>query len=118
MRNKLLSAGYKTFKPSLGKTAQTAYQKRFRDEKGTKYFINIYEYDNSRYGIEGLTYEISLQSRKIFKEREFTINTEIFGFSDFDSETQTNKCNVSVEDIESLVDEYWTINKFEYYEED
>lgn len=116
-RETLLNSGYKEFKPTLNRSsANNAYQKRVMDNVGTKYFINIYEYDNSRRGFNGYTYEISLQSNKIYNDKEFTVNTEIFGFSDFDNETKTYKNVLSIEDIESIIEKYWAVNEFKYYE--
>lgn len=118
-REILLNSGYKELYTNFyRKSAKNAYQKRVRDNVGTKYFINIYEYDNSKYGFNGCTYEISLQSNKTYNDKEFTVNTEIFGFSDFDNETETYKNNFSIEDIESIIEKHWAVNEFNYYEKD
>ena len=44
----LRAAGYRHWKSKGARVYATSFwQKRFRDEKGTKYFIEFYEYDNS-----------------------------------------------------------------------
>lgn len=118
-RDILLKSGYREFKPTLiCKSANNAYQKRVRDNVGTKYFINIYEYDSREYGFNGYTYEISLQSNKTYNDKEFTVNTEIFGFSEFDNKTETYENKFSIEEIESIIEKHWNVNEFNYYEKD
>lgn len=44
----LKAAGYRRWNSKgLRQYAECLWQKRFRDERGTKYFIDIYEYDNA-----------------------------------------------------------------------
>lgn len=44
----LEAAGYRRWNSKgLRQYATCLWQKRFRDERGTKYFIDIYEYDNA-----------------------------------------------------------------------
>lgn len=118
-REILLKSGYKEFKPTLNRiSANNAFQKRVRDNVGTKYFINIYEYDSSIYDFNGNTYEISLQSNKTYNGKEFTVNTEIFGLSEFDNESKTYKNKFSIEEIESIIEKHWNVNEFNYYEKD
>ena len=43
-REELIKHGYKTYDSDVLYNAICLYQKRIKDDKGTKYFIDIYEY--------------------------------------------------------------------------
>lgn len=120
MRNKLINAGYKEFNQnSIISSAEIGYQKRFRDENGdTKYFITWDEYEPILH-FKGKGYEIHLQFEKEFKGRKYTVNMTIFSFFDYDSEKEQRVYdNVSVTDIEEMIEEIWKKNNFEYYEKE
>lgn len=63
-RQELLDSGYSPFKPSSLKAdnAIQGYQKRFINDNGdTLYFITVYEYDNSCYGLSEHSFEADIQ---------------------------------------------------------
>lgn len=63
-RRELIDNGYKPFKPSSLKAdnAIQGYQKQFVNDNGdTLYFITVYEYDDSFYGLSEHSFEANIQ---------------------------------------------------------
>lgn len=83
----LIAAGFKKFnQKNIWKFTETAWQKRFDDAKGKKYFITIAEYDNSmfpqllehrgqytftpetQFEANGVTFDVQMHSPKSIQE--------------------------------------------------
>jgi|GEM_PF-3221015 len=111
----LEDAGYRMFKDNF-KSSTAAYQKRFKDKLGTKYFITIYYYAERYYNKEQkapASFDVDLQLIKIFKGKEFVVDLGVFGLFDWiDGASEF----YSLELIEDFIEEMFTHNKFEYYE--
>ena len=52
-KESLIAAGFKEFKPSSHDHWDIGYQLRVRDERGTRYFINVYFWQHSKHGRQG-----------------------------------------------------------------
>jgi hypothetical protein len=51
-RDELLAAGFKECKPAAHDRYDMLYQKRIRDEHGTRYFVNVNLWQHSKHGID------------------------------------------------------------------
>jgi hypothetical protein len=56
-RQNLIDAGYKIYEDRIKEESDGLYQKRIGQ---TRYFIHIYEYDLTKYGLVSLSYECDL----------------------------------------------------------
>lgn len=97
----LLNSGYKEhevdtrFKPYADKF----FQKRIKDEKGTKYFIGV-----NKYIIDGKdSYEYELYTEK---DDMYAFRCLIYGI----------QAPMTIEEIEEEIENIWKNNKFSYYE--
>lgn len=52
-KESLIAAGFKEFKPSSHDHWDMGYQLRVRDERGTRYFINVYFWRHSKHSRPG-----------------------------------------------------------------
>lgn len=98
----LLANGYKKFKDSL-KSADYGYQKRVGH---TRYFINIYEYDFSKYPTfpkdrNPISYEVDVQ----FQDQDERYLNIVFSANDR-----------TLEDVEARVEEIFTTLNCKDYE--
>ena len=99
----LLNSGYKEcevdirFKPY----AEKLFQKRIKDEEGTKYSINVYKYiiDNQE------DYEFELYT---FKENVYAFKCLIYCI----------QAPMTIEEIEEEIEKVWKNNNFSYYEKE
>ena len=95
----LEKSGYKKYEIDLlHKHASCLYQKRVIDEKGTKYFINAYGYGIYETSLS-FDYEVHLQ------RKGYCVDMTIF-----------NTNTMTIEEIESEIDNLWYGGGFEYYE--
>ena len=101
--------GYKRYSPSVidGEGVTDCFQKRFDDEKGKKYFINVKRWDFSRFSIfqsvpDPISYPADVQLYK--KGTHAAMNIEFF--SDW-----------KIEDVEEHVEWLFNSGRFDYYEE-
>lgn len=100
--NILLDAGYKKHKsPSIwGDFVEVIFQKRFDDEIGKKYFIDVKKcvssyYDEPHYEVETQLYQ---------KNTHNAMNiTWLYGWED-------------IEEIESWMEKFWNNKEYDYYE--
>ena len=95
-KQRLINAGYREFKDPLN-NSDYGMQKRFRDEKGTKYFINVYAYSHN--GVESFQPEIQYSEGK-----NPTMNVTLF----------SEDLNV----IEGMFEALWNFLDKPYYEFD
>lgn len=94
----LLNSGYKEFEvPVLMPYAHRFFRKKIKDEKGIKYFIDVYEYEIQ----DSLLYEYELHLQK----RNFWITTTLHGID-----------GMTIEEIEKEIENMWASCKFNYYE--
>ena len=98
--DKLLEeSGYKVYE-AFSRCAECLFQKRVKDDIGTKYFINIYKYliyDIARY-------EVSVQCEML----EYTIEFKLFSFHK----------DITIEEVEKQIENIWNKLELNYYEED
>lgn len=100
----LLEAGYKPFKSKVKLYTDQGYQKRFDDEKGKRYFITVWEYDNRE-----------------FQDRAPALPDFSYApDSQFDSNGVTFDVNMigadSVEHMEAFFERTWSSMDCDYYE--
>lgn len=91
--------GYKVY-DAFSLCADCLFQKRVKDDIGTKYFINIYKY-NIR---DVARYEVRVQCEKL----EYTIEFTLFSFHK----------DITIEEIEKEIENIWNKLELTYYEED
>ena len=102
----LLGNGYRRSDHRLNEACNTLYQKKVVDARGTRYFIDIHEYDWSVYPQRiGPRFSYEPQVR----------------FYEGDGETAVNMTVMldrvkTVEDLEAYVDSMWKRMEFGYYE--
>ncbi len=95
----LLNSGYKEYEvPAFTLYANRFYQKRIKDKKGTKYFIDVYEYEIQ----DGYDYEFVMCTSK---EEKFHVRTLIYR-ADL----------MTIEEIEEEIENIWKRCEFDYYE--
>ncbi len=104
-REELLKHGYKIY-DDMHYSAICLYQKRIEDDKGTKYFIDIYEYMlNLKDYPDYKSYEARLVTS--LKNDTYNLNILLYGIND----------DTSIEQLEKDIDEIWTKLGCDYYEE-
>lgn len=79
--------------------ASKFFQKRISDEKGIKYFINIF-----------FSRPFGLYDTKVIIQVQFTRQSDTFNLEIFDNPKHT------VKDMEEIVERFWRDNSFDYYE--
>ena len=73
------------------------FQKKVKDDKGIKYFIDVYEYEIS----DEYNYEFKLVTQK----DKFWVRTTIYSIE-----------NMTIEEIEKEIEDIWKKCKFNYYQ--
>ncbi|MCI6627094.1 MAG: hypothetical protein MSH29_02160, partial [Tenericutes bacterium] len=77
--------------------ANRFFQKKVKDDKGIKYFIDVYEYEIS----DEYNYEFKLVTQK----DKFWVRTTIYSIE-----------NMTIEEIEKEIEDIWKKCKFNYYQ--
>jgi hypothetical protein len=113
---KLLDGGYEEFKDNL-KNCTRSFQKRVRNDIGTKYFINAYYYEERFIGGTKISdsFEFQLQFEKLFKRKEMTINVHLFSLYEWNMREKRPEFH-DLDIIEEFIEKLFFNNKFEYYE--
>ncbi len=94
----LINAGYKEAPvPVVEQYANSFFQKKVKDDKGIKYFIDVYEYEIS----DEYNYEFKLVTQK----DKFWVRTTIYSIE-----------NMTLEEIEKEIEDIWKKCKFNYYQ--
>lgn len=96
----LLENGYTKYNDNIY-SSEALYQKKIEDEKGIKYFIDIYKYVFAIYNNEPI-YEVRLNINKEL----YSMNVLLYTISK----------DMSLEKIENEVETIWTILGGKYYE--
>lgn len=99
----LLSSGYKEWEVNklLHPYASKFFQKRIKDEEGTKYFIGVNKYIIDEH--ESYEYELYTE-----KEDEYAFRCLIYGI----------ETPMTIEEIEEEIENIWKNNNFSYYEKE
>jgi hypothetical protein len=94
----LLNAGYREYEvPVIDQYANRFFQKKIKDAKGIKYYIDVYEYElNDTYD-----YEFILVSHT----DRFWVRTKIYSID-----------NMDLDEIEIVIENIWKKCNFNYYE--
>ena len=102
----LLKSGYKEFpKPDWGpEFADRFYQKCFKDEKGTKYFIDVYTYYDETSGLTD--YEFRLTSESLANDKPCFCNVNLYGLP----------YEMLITDVETKIEVLWNALGGIYYE--
>lgn len=94
----LINAGYKEAPvPVVEQYANRFFKKKVKDDKGIKYFIDVYEYEIS----DEYNYEFKLVTQK----DKFWVRTTIYSIE-----------NMTLEEIEKEIEDIWKKCKFNYYQ--
>lgn len=94
----LINAGYNEVPvPVVEQYANRFFQKKVKDDKGIKYFIDVYEYEIS----DEYNYEFKLVTQK----DKFWVRTTIYSIE-----------NMTLEEIEKEIEDIWKKCKFNYYQ--
>ena len=102
------AAGFREFKPNkvANSHATNAYQKRYEDKRGTKYFITCYEYDWTMFPDHGRPYPKSWEFDGQFELRDGrTFNFQTVGWFFFPTEWGHKVC--TLEDVENFFENMW-----------
>ena len=110
-------AGFREFKPNkvANSHATKAYQKRYRDKNGTKYFITCYEYDWTKFPDHGRPYPKSWEfdgQFELLDGRSFNFQT--VGWFFFPTEWGHKVC--TLEDVEIFFENMWKKLSCNHYE--
>lgn len=106
VENKLIKKGYKEYPKGVFAPYGVIrfFQKRFDDDIGKKYFINVNEWDigfpNGKGIMNGYSYEVQLYSKNAHAAIDLTFHSEW-----------------DIDEVEKYVDELFSNGKFDYYEE-
>ena len=102
----LLMSGYKEFEKPVwvNEFVYKFYQKRIEDEKGTRYFINVYTYYDEENGLTD--YEFRLQTESLANENKCFCGVNLYGF-DYE---------MTITDIETKIEVLWNALGGIYYE--
>lgn len=106
-REELIKHGYKIYYDSdVLYNAVCLYQKRIKDDKGTKYFIDIYEYmlKSNKYHDDYRSYEARLVTS--LKDDTYSLNILLYCIDD----------NTTIEQLEKDIEDIWTKLGCDYYE--
>lgn len=98
----LMSKGYREYKPISIDHCDKRYQKRFDDEVGKKYYIDIEMYDFSKYG---------KTNNPIQYQPEINLNQEN-GIGSI----RITFWNDDIDEIEKWCENYWQSGDWDYYE--
>ena len=94
----LINAGYKEAPvPVVEQYENRFFQKKVKDDKGIKYFIDVYEYEIS----DEYNYEFKLLTQK----DKFWVRTTIYSIE-----------NMTIEEIEKEIEDIWKKCNFNYYQ--
>ncbi len=94
----LLNAGYMEFDvPETEQYANRFFQKKVKDNKGIKYYIDVYEYEL----YDTYNYEFILVTNK----DKFWVQTKIYAID-----------NMNLDEIEEAIEDIWNRCRFNYYE--
>lgn len=93
----LLNAGYVEFDvPETEQYANRFFQKKIKDNKGVKYYIDVYEYEL----YDSYDYEFIL----VTSNDKFWIRTKIYAIE-----------NANLDEIEKAIENIWNKCRFNYY---
>ena len=94
----LFNGGYKEYDVPAGEPyANRFYQKKVKDKKGIKYYIDVYEYEI----MDSNSYEFKL----VCDQDKFWVRTTLYAID-----------NLTLEEIEAEIEKIWKQCKFNYYE--
>ena len=99
----LIKNDYKEFKDHFY-GASRSFQRKVCDNKGIKYFINIYEWDFSEFK------NIAFQNKKYETKMQLISDGACFDICILHTKTDT------LEEIEELCEKFWTNMNCQYYE--
>ena len=102
----LLMSGYKEFKKPewVNEFVDKFYQKKITDEKGIRYFIDVYTYYDEESGLTD--YEFRLNAEALANDKPCFCNVNLFGF-DYE---------VTITDAETKIEVLWNAIGGIYYE--
>lgn len=115
--DEMLSSGFREFKPNgLHKpSAIKGFQKKYKDEKGIKYYITCHEYDWNGFPDHGRPYHKSWMFDGQFTLVDGkTFNFETVGWFFFPTEWGHKIC--TLKDVESFFEEMWQCMNCVHYE--
>ena len=94
----LLNNGYKEFEvPLTDQYANRFFQKKVKNKKGIKYYIDVYEYEL----FEKYSYEFNL----VCRANSFWVRTTLYAID-----------NLTLGEIEKEIEKIWGQCKYDYYE--
>lgn len=94
----LLNNGYKEFEiPPFDEYVDRFFQKKIKDDKGIKYFIDVYEYEF----MDSCNYEFRLTTNK----DKFWVSARLYSID-----------NMTLDEIEREIENIWKKCNFNYYE--
>lgn len=113
----MMANGYKTFKPNhiFGRHSKNAFQKKYKDDSGIKYFITCHEYDWSGYEDSGRPYHKSWVFDGQFQLKDGrSFNFETVGWFFYPTNWGHKVC--TLKDVEIFFDSLWLNMECIHYE--
>lgn len=106
---KLLSKGYTEFTPGPfdNEGVIQCFQKRFRDEKGIKYFITVNKWEPFTHPHTGETFESSYEA-----------STQLYRKDAHDAINMLFLSSWDIDDVEAYLESIFQTGLFDYYEMD
>lgn len=103
--NDILNAGYKEYKPTPfhSEGVTRCFQKRFDDEKGKKYFIDINKWEFPPHPHTGEQIPESYEFETQFNKNDKPMNITLFN-------------RWEIEEVEQFFEEMWIKMNLDYYE--
>ena len=103
----LLDRGFMQYKPSEidHESVEACFQKRYDDEKGKKYFINVKKWASYVHPYSG----------EIFPE-SYEYDTQLYKKDDHDAINLLFHSTWSLDDVEDYIEKFWNTGLFDYYE--
>jgi hypothetical protein len=107
----ILSEGYKEYKPTKfhNQGVVKCFQKRFDDEAGKKYFIDV----NKWYWRDIVP---AHRRDSWYKEYTYEFETQVYGIKDHDAIDLTFHSSWELEDVEEFVEKIFQTGMLDYYE--
>ena len=112
MRLDFTDRGYKQYRPTQfhSRWVSCCWQKRFDDERGKKYFIDINEYDNAEM-------KLRMSRPEDAPDYSYEYEMQMYAKGTHDAVNLTFLSSWTLDRVEEFVEKLWATGEFDYYEE-
>lgn len=112
MRLDFTDRGYKQYRPTQfhSRWVSRCWQKRFDDERGKKYFIDINEWDNH-------DMKARMSRPEDCPDYSYEYEMQMYAKDTHDAVNLTFLSSWTLDRVEEFVEKLWATGEFDYYEE-